>query len=221
MMSVNMSGIDKNPFRVGDKVKVKRPVLRAFPDSFKCYLPVQYAVVTHIDGNIVFTDVDDAPTHFEHFELYKEPEVDVMTKPDTQQKTKRVRFTHELWEKWKDKGGKVIHVPTDKQVMQIVYFPEADHRYHYVYLTTPGTVTSMGTCDPLDIEIPVTTKRIPFNPELKNAKVFYGKTELIEWFHLRTGLVCGTHEWAASFKGMESSLYYSSDLEMEIEGEGV
>jgi hypothetical protein len=144
---------------------------------------VKYAVVTKLDSVYVFTDVDSDPTNFEHFELYKEPEVDVMTKPDTQQKTKRVRFTHELWEKWKDKGGKVIYVPTDKQVMQIVYFPEADHRYHYVYLTTPGTVTSMGTCDPLDIEIPVTTKRIPFNPELKDAKVFYGNTELIELYH--------------------------------------
>lgn len=216
-MSVNMSGIDKNPFRVGDKVKVKPHVLLTWPRAFKNYIPIQYAVVTKLDSVHVFTDVDSDPTNFEHFELYEEPEVDVMTKPDTQQKTKRVRFTHELWEKWKDKGGKVIYVPTGKQVLQLAYFPEADHRYRYVYLTTPGTVTSMGTCDPLDIEIPVTTKRIPFNPELKDAKVFYGNTELIEWVKMSSDVVCGVHEQLSPFKSLETALYHPNHLEMEID----
>ncbi len=220
MMSVNMSGIDKNPFRIGDKVKVKSNVLRTWPRAFKNFLHVKYAVVTKLDSVYVFTDVDSDPTNFEHFELYKEPEVDVMTKPDTQQKTKRVRFTHELWEKWKDKGGKVIYVPTDKQVMQIVYFPEADHRYRYVYLTTPGTVTSMGTCDPLDIEIPVTTKRIPFNPELKDAKVVCKHTsdKLSEWVYMTSSVVCGVINRGDG--GFTTELYHPNYLEMEIEEEG-
>lgn len=212
-MSVNMSGFDKNPFKVGDKVRVKASVLSTFPVVFKNFLSVKYAIVTGIESYRVFTNVDDEPTHFEHFEPYKEPEEKDM---NSQQKTKRVPFTHELWEKWKDKGGKVIYTPTGRQVLQLAYFPEADHRYRYVFLTKPGTVTSLGNCDWLAIEIPVTTKRIPFNPELKATKVFYGDTELIEWVQMNSGVVCGSYD-TGGIDGVITNLYHPNDLQMEIE----
>ena len=212
-MSVNMSGFDKNPFKVGDKVRVKANVLSIFPVVFKNFLSVKYAIVTGVESYRVFTNVDDEYTHFEHFELYKEPEEKDM---NNQQKTKRVPFTHELWEKWKDKGGKVIHTPTGREVLQLAYFPEATHRHRYVYLIVPRAVTCTGTCDPLAIEIPVTTKRIPFNPELKMAKAFYGKTELTEWVQMTSGVVCGSYD-TKGFDGITTSLYHPNDLQMEIE----
>lgn len=217
-MVVNMSGLDKNPFRAGDKVKVKMHVLRAWPRAFKNYLPVQYAVVTEVDYNCVFTDVEDTPTHFEHFEFYKEEkDMNQQTTQQAQQRTKRVPFTHELWEKWKGKGGKVIYVPTGKQVMQLAYFPEADHRYRYVCLTTLGSCTHATDTEYLALEIPITTKRIPFNPELKDAKVFYEKTELIEWVRMSSDVVCGVHEQLSPFKSLETALYHPNHLEMEID----
>lgn len=213
-MSVNMSGFDKNPFKVGDKVRVKASVLSTFPVVFKNFLSVKYAIVTGVESYRVFTNVDDEHTHFEHFEIYKESEEKDM---NNQPKTKRVPFTQELWEKWKDNGGKVIYTPTGREVLQLAYFPEADHRYRYLYLTKPGTVTSQGTCDPLAIEIPITTKRIPFNPELKDAKVVCRHTsdELLEWVYMMSGVVCGVikHEGG----GYTTKLYHPNTLEMEIE----
>lgn len=191
-MAVNMSGFDKNPFRVGDRVRVKEHVLRTWPAAFNKYLAVKYAVVTHILSSQLLTDMDNAYAHHEHFELYKELEETTMQQ---QSKTKRVRFTQELWEKWKDNGGRVIHTPTGREVLQLAYFPEATHRHRYVYLIASGTFAYTGTCDPLAIEIPITTKRIPFNPELKDAKVFIEgdmldfNIEIKEWYLFSNGFV--------------------------------
>lgn len=191
-MAVNMSGFDKNPFKVGDKVRVKASVLSTFPVVFKNFLSVKYAIVTGVESYRVFTNVDDEHTHFEHFEIYKESEEKDM---NNQPKTKRVPFTQELWEKWKDNGGKVIHTPTGREVLQLAYFPEATHRHRYVYLIASGTFAYTGTCDPLAIEIPITTKRIPFNPELKDAKVFIEgdmldfNIEIKEWYLFSNGFV--------------------------------
>jgi len=215
-MSVNMAGFYKNPFRVGDKVKVNATALRAFPDAFKNYLSVRYVVVTKIDGPTVFTDVDNRPTYFEHFTLYKEPEEDVMKKPDTQQKTKRTPFTHELWEKHKD-VAKIIYIPSGGEVLGFAYFPEADSRFHYAYLTRSGTAPTFGSGESFWLEVPVTTKRIPFNPELKDAKVVCRHTsdELLEWVYMMSGVVCGVikHEGG----GYTTKLYHPNTLEMEIE----
>lgn len=212
-MSVNMSGFDKNPFRVGDKVRVKANVLSTFPVTFKNFLSVKYAIVTGVKSYRVFTNVDDDPTHFEHFELYKE-EKDMTQQ--TQQKTKRVPFTHEMWEKYKD-VAKIIYIPSGGEVLGFAYFPEADSRFRYAYLTRSGTAPAFGSGESFWLEIPVTTKRIPFNPELKDAKVFYGKTELIEWVRMSSDVVCGVHEQLSPFKSLETALYHPNHLEMEIE----
>jgi hypothetical protein len=213
-MSVNMSGFDKNPFKVGDKVRVKANVLNTFPVVFKNFLSVKYAIVTGIESYRVFTNVDDEPTHFEHFELYKEANEDVMNK-QTQQKTKRIHFTHKLWEKWKD-VAKIIYIPSGGEVLGFACFPEADSRFCYAYLTRSGTAPAFGSGESFWLEIPVTAKRIPFNPELKDAKVFYGDTELIEWVQMNSGVVCGSYD-TGGIDGVITNLYRPNDLQMEIE----
>ncbi len=203
-----------NPFRVGDKVKLLKSSYDFNPTLRMKYEGFRYSIVTGMFDGQISTTEDSIYTAFTHFEFYKEPEETTMQQ---QSKTKRVRFTHELWEKWKDNGGKVIHTPTGREVLQLAYFPEADHRYRYVYLTTPGTLVALGTCDPLDLVIPITTKRIPFNPELKDAKVVCRHTsdELLEWVYMMSGVVCGVikHEGG----GYTTKLYHPNTLEMEIE----
>ncbi len=203
-----------NPFRVGDKVKLLKSSYDFNPTLWMKYEGFRYSTVTHVVGSQIVTTEDSKPTHYTHFELYKEPEETTMQQ---QSKTKRVRFTHELWEKWKDKGAKVIYTPTGRQVLQLAYFPEADHRYRYVYLITPGTLVALGTCDPLDIVIPVTTKRIPFNPELKDAKVFIEgdmldfNLEIKEWYLFSNGFVA-----LLDYEGC-ARIKHPNTLEMEIE----
>ena len=211
-----MSVQEHNPFKVGDKVKVKAYVLRAYPRAFKNFIPVQYAVVTKVEYNSIFTDVEDTPTHFEHFDFYKE-EKDM--NQQAHQKTKRVPFTHELWEKYKD-IAKIIYIPSGGEVLGFAYFPQADSRFRYAYLTRTGTVPTCGSGESFYLEIPITTKRIPFNPELKDAKVlvkvFYGDTEMVEWVQMKSGVVCGSYD-AGGFAGVITNLYHPNDLQMEIE----
>ena len=211
-----MSVQEHNPFKVGDKVKVKAYVLRAYPRALKNFLPVQYAVVTKVEYNSIFTDVEDAPTHFEHFEFYKE-EKDM--NQQVHQKTKRVPFTHELWEKYKD-VAKIIYIPSGGEVLGFAYFPQADSRFRYAYLTRTGTAPTFGSGESFYLEIPITTKRIPFNPELKDAKVFvkvfYEDTEMVEWVQMKSGVVCGSYD-AGGFAGVITNLYHPNDLQMEIE----
>lgn len=220
-MGVNMSGFDKNPFKVGDKVKVKSHILRTWPSIFSKYLPVECAIITRIVNNHVLTDVDNDPAHFEHFELYKEPcnNPEETMNQQTQQKTKRVPFSEESW--LKHKNAKVIWTPTETEIL---YFDKwGGYDFIGVY-KPPGadyTATTFMDADfpNMALEIPVTTKRIPFNPELKNAKVFYGKTELIEWICMSSGVVCGVHEHIHPFKSLETALYHPNTLEMEIDEE--
>lgn len=214
-MSVNMSGFDKNPFKVGDKVRVKANVLSTFPVTFKNFLSVKYAIVTGVESYRVFTNVDDEYTHFEHFELYKEPEEKDMAQ-QTQQKTKRIRFTHELWEKWKDKGGKVIYANGPHTIKDMVCFSNATTTYRYAGYCEERDCVYVCEGDDFSLEIPVTTKRIPFNPELKDAKVFYGDTELIEWVQMNSGVVCGSYD-TNGIDVVITNLYHPNDLQMEIE----
>lgn len=214
-MSVNMSGFDKNPFKVGDKVRVKANVLSTFPVVFKNFLSVKYAIVTGIESYRVFTNVDDEHTHFEHFEIYKESEEKDMTQ-QTQQKTKRVPFTHELWEKWKDKGGKVIYANGPHTIKDMVCFSNATTTYRYAGYCEGRDCVYVCEGDDFSLEIPVTSKRIPFNPELKDAKVFYGDTELIEWVQMNSGVVCGSYD-TGGIDGVITNLYHPNYLQMEIE----
>lgn len=205
----------KNPFKIGDKVKVIPESMEDLSEYFKEYNHHSFAVVSWVDDTLVGTNLDRHGSHYTHYELYKE-EKDMTQQ--AQQKTKRVPFTHELWEKWKDNGGKVIRKLTGKQVLQFAYFPEADRRYRCVYLTLPGTSLWTGGIDEIELEIPITTKRIPFNPELKDAKVFHlaedvenGGVEVKDWWITKDKqLVC---QWSNGTVGYANPCF----IEMEIE----
>jgi len=210
-----MSVLEHNPFKVGDKVSLKQSSYDFNPRLWDAYRGYEYSFVTAVDGNKITTSEDKSFSHYTHFDFYKEEkDMTPQTTQQTQQKTKRVPFTHELWEKWKDKGGKVICVPTGKQVLQLAYFPEADHRYRYVCLTTLGSCTHATDTEYLALEIPVTTKRIPFNPELKDAKVFTKSHNRLvkEWHMFSTGVVATLCE-----TDIVVTKHDCGELEMEVE----
>lgn len=205
-----MSVQEHNPFKIGDKVKVIPESMEDLSEYFKEYNHHSFAVVSWVDDTLVGTNLDRDGSHYTHYELYKE-EKDM--NQQEQQKTKRIPFTHELWEKWKDKGV-VVTTMNGKVLEQFTYFNLPDTRiYAGVYDGLVGNYYPHH----LLLEIPVTTKRIPFNPELKEkAKVFYGKVELTEWVQMKSGVVCGSHD-SGSFAGVITNLYHPNDLKMEIE----
>lgn len=211
-MSVNMSGFDKNPFKVGDKVRVKARVLSTFPVVFKNFLSVKYAIVTGVESHRVFTNVDDEPTHFEHFELYKESEEKDM---NNQPKTKRVPFSVAAWVRHKDNASVYLNGKMCHTFLPMFNY-QNDQGYALYQFNFFGNVEYHSVWS-FEIEIPVTSKRIPFNPELKDAKVFYGDTELIEWVLMSSNVVCGVHTQTHPFKSLETALYHPAHLEMEIE----
>lgn len=194
-----------NPFKVGDKVKIKEDPYGILSRSgFK--LNTVYTVMEFKDfkREVLYFEETSSPLHYSHFELYKE-EKDMT--PQAQQKTKRVPFNPLL----KD---------------AVVFTKLGNHLVKEWYVFSTGVVATL--CEnflhttkhdqgELEMEIPVTTKRIPFNPELKDAKVFYGKIELIEWVRMSSDVVCGVHEQLSPFKSLETALYHPNDLEMEIE----
>lgn len=65
----------------------------------------------------------------------------------------------------------------------------------------------------LQLEIPVTTKRVPFNPELKDAKVFttLDNQQIVDWVMFKDGQVAC--QWPNAYMGY----YPTRFLEMEIE----
>lgn len=205
-----------NPFKVGDKVKIKE-------DPYGILSRAGFRLNTIYTVKQVDEETDRlylketlGCLHYTHFEFYKE-EKDM--NQQAHQKTKRVPFTHELWEKYKD-IAKIIYIPSGGEVLGFAYFPQADSRFRYAYLTRTGTVPTCGSGESFYLEIPITTKRIPFNPELKDAKVlvkvFYGDTEMVEWVQMKSGVVCGSYD-AGGFAGVITNLYHPNDLQMEIE----
>lgn len=133
-----------------------------------------------------------------------------------QQKTKLVPFTHELWETWKDRGVKVIYANGPHTVEDLVCFNNAMTTYRYAGYVKERDCVYVCEGGDFSLEIPVTTKRIPFDPERKDAKVFYGEQELLEWVQMKTGVVCGTIK-LDNFNDEHTSLYHPNDLKMEIE----
>lgn len=211
-----MSVQEHNPFKVGDKVKIKE-------DHYGILSRAGFRLNTIYTVKQVDEETDRlylketlGCLHYTHFEFYKE-EKDM--NQQVHQKTKRVPFTHELWEKYKD-IAKIIYIPSGGEVLGFAYFPQADSRFRYAYLTRTGTAPTFGSGESFYLEIPITTKRIPFNPELKDAKVlvkvFYGDTEMVEWVQMKSGVVCGSYD-AGGFAGVITNLYHPNDLQMEIE----
>lgn len=212
-----MSVLEHNPFKVGDKVKLLKSSYDFNPLLWKEYDGYKWAVVAEVFNEQIATDLDDKSAHYSHFEFYKE-EKDMTQQ--TQQKTKIVPFTHELWEKWKNDGGKVIYALGPHIIKDMVCFDNAITTYRYAGYCEELDMVYVCEGEDLSLEIPVITKRIPFNPELKDAKVFvkvfYGGTEMVEWVQMKSGVVCGSYD-AGGFAGVITNLYHPNDLQMEIE----
>lgn len=198
----------KNPFKVGDKVTVIPESMEDLSEYFKLYSIHPFAIVTWTDDYLVGTTIDKDGSHYTHYKPYKEEENTM----SSQQKTKRVPFTHDLWEKWKDKGGKVFDYAS-RAVEQLAYFNVRNDRQIYA-----GVYQGIGSfsnfySDHLFLEIPVITKRIPFDPELKDAKVFTtdSNQSVVDWAMFKDGQVAC--QWPNKYMG-----YYPTNyLEMEIE----
>ena len=203
-----------NPFKVGDKVKIKEDPYGIFSRAgFK--LNTIYTV-RQVEFDRLYLKEALGCIHYTHLELYKEEkDMTLQTTPQTQPKTKRVPFTHDLWEKWKDNGGEVTTM-NGRVLDQFTCFNLRDVRVYAGVYTEVAPLVGTYYSHHLFLEIPITTKRIPFNPELKDAKVFYGGVELIEWVQMKSGVVCGSYD-SDGFAGVITNLYHPNDLEMEIE----
>lgn len=212
-----MSVQEHNPFKVGDTVKIKE-------DPYGILNRAGFRLNTIYTVKQVDEETDRlylketlGCLHYTHFDFYKE-EKDM--NQQTQQKTKIVPFTHELWEKWKDNGGKVIYAYGPHIIKDMVCFDNAVTTYRYAGYCEELDMVYVCEGDDLSLEIPITTKRIPFNPESKDAKVFvkvfYGDTEMVEWVQMKSGVVCGSYD-AGGFAGVITNLYHPNDLQMEIE----
>lgn len=203
-----------NTFKIGDTVKLLKSSYDFSPFAWRMYDGYVYSTVTHVVGDQIVTTEDSKPTHYSHFELYKEPSEDVMNK-QTQQKTKRVPFSVAAWTKYKDVAKVYLDGKLCDAFLPMLNY-QNDQGYALYKLSFSGHVEYYSVWG-FELEIPITTKRVPFNPELKGAKVFYGKTELIEWRCMSSGVVCGVHEHESPFKSLETALYHPNHLEMEID----
>lgn len=211
-----MSVQEHNPFKVGDKVKLLKRSYEFNPIFWRKYDGFKYSFVKGVIGDTISTSEDSSPQHYSHFEFYEEEkDMTLQTTPQTQPKTKRVPFTHDLWEKWKDNGGEVTTM-NGRVLDQFTCFNLRDVRVYAGVYTEVAPLVGTYYSHHLFLEIPITTKRIPFNPELKDAKVFYGGVELIEWVQMKSGVVCGSYD-SDGFAGVITNLYHPNDLQMEIE----
>ena len=205
-----------NTFKIGDTVKLLKSSYDFSPFAWRMYDGYVYSTVTHVVGDQIVTTEDSKPTHYSHFELYKEPSEDVMNK-QTQQKTKRVPFSKVVWKKYKAVAKVFLHGKECNRFACLIN--TIGDQGFAVYSIVGDDSIAYYSVWRFELEIPVTTKRIPFNPELKGTKVFYGKTELIEWRCMSSGVVCGVHEHIHPFKSLETALYHPNTLEMEIDEE--
>lgn len=199
-----------NPFKVGDKVKLLKSSYDFNPALWRKYDGYRYSIVTGLFDGQISTTEDSRPQHYTHFELYEEEkDMTPQTTPQTQPKTKRVPFTHELWEKWKDKGVMVTTL-NGKVLEQFTHFNLPDIR---IYAGVYGGLIGNYYSHHLFLEIPITTKRIPFNPELKDAKVFlkYNNVPVDEWHWFSNNIV------AVLTTGKRIDAKFPPELEMEIE----
>lgn len=176
-------------FNVGDKVVV---VPSAFDygilqkHGFKPNTVYTVSAFINSERDLLWFEELKRAAHQSHFDFYKE-EKDMPQQ--TQQKTKRVPFTHELWER--NQTAKVIWTPTETEILYFAKWGGCGYDFIGVYKAQGEEYAASafveGDFPNMAIEIPVTTKRIPFNPELKDAKVFTEgdmlcfNTEIKEW----------------------------------------
>jgi len=205
-----------NTFKIGDTVKLLKSSYDFSPFAWRMYDGYVYSTVTHVVGDQIVTTEDSKPTHYSHFELYKEPSEDVMNK-QTQQKTKRVPFSVAAWTKYKDVAKVYLNGKLCDAFLPMLNY-QNDQGYALYKLSFFGDAGYYSVWG-FELEIPVTTKRIPFNPELKGTKVVCKHTsdKLSEWVYMTSSVVCGVINREGGFT---TELYHPNYLEMEIDEEG-
>lgn len=198
----------KNPFKAGDKVKLLKSSYDFNPILWRKYDGYTYSIVTEVFDGQISTTEDSSPQHYRHFELYKEPEEEVM---NSQPKTKRVLFSVAAWTKYKDVAKVYLNGKLCGAFLPMLNY-QNDQGYALYKLSFFGDVEYYSVWG-FELEIPVTTKRIPFNPELKDAKVFTtdSNQSVVDWAMFKDGQVAC--QWPNQYMG-----YYPTNLlEMEIE----
>lgn len=213
-----------NPFKVGDSVTVRTVtnLLKHHYDSAEMYT-VLYISPYYKD--FVFLEGKLFAIHYTLLEYYKEP----ATKEQEKQpmKTKRIPFSEEAYNKYKD-VAKVIWTPSNAEIL---YFSKWYNQsavfigvYKAPYEEYTATTFSVEDTASMSMEIPVTTKRIPFDASRKDAKVLLAhtttstRTELVEWVQMEKSIVvAGVTEDKLDRSGFYTALYHPNDLVMEIE----
>ena len=209
-----MCNID-NPFKVGDKVKVKRCFAEKYSRVFNLYAAVESAKVIAIHGSHIVTDIDKQnPTDYIHFELYKEP-----IQEKQSMKTKRIPFSEDLWTR--NRTCSVFWKPTNTEILYFSRWLDGHNsRFIGVYKAPESeycaTTFNQSDFSNMELETPVTTKRIPFDANRKDACVLYAGYDVLEWVAMQGGAFV-----AITYKtGLDTtiSLIVSpNDLVMEIE----
>lgn len=203
-----------NNFKVGDWVKIKDSVwdyCNWEADGFKKDAPEK---VVDTDGEYVYIRKGHQRYCIHYTNIEK-----VEMKPE-ETKYATIPFSVEAWEKWKvDERTKVFYksIPVTQLTMFDCKGGFVAAGVMWVDYGKELVKFHVDDFKNMIIHAPVTTKRIPFNPELKDAKVFYGNTELIDWHQMKSGVVCGTRELNDGFNGQDTNLYHPNDLTMEIE----
>jgi len=198
---------DKNPFKVGDLVELKSDDYGFLArGGFKLNYPY---TVKEVDTETDRLYVEETLgclhyTHYTHFEFYKDPEKQSM-------KTKRIPFSEESYEKYKD-VAKVI--ATKLEIVDCYVFSTGV--VGVLYKMPNGDVSNVIlpiNQHLLELEIPVTTKRIPFDASRKDAKVFNKQGNPVKEWHVFSNGVVAVLPVASDFLSAQAQ----DDLIMEIE----
>lgn len=161
-----------------------------------------YVAVNHVRNNYGW--------YASRFELKQQPAEQPVQIP-VQQKTKTIRPS--CVEDWHKAVGMYFGGVKVKEFKYVA----TEYEVAVCFISDfNGAFFKGGFDSEIKLEIPVTTKRIPFDPERKGAKVFYGEQELLEWVQMKSGVVCGTIK-LDNFNDEHTSLYHPNDLKMEIE----
>ena len=202
-----------NPFKVGDKVKVKRCFAEKYSRIFNLYAAVEYAKVIAIHGSYIVTDIDKQnPIDYIHFELYKEP-----TQEKQPMKTKRIPFSEEAYAKYKGVARVWFN---GKECNEFVYLTNGKSGHakqgYALYKTAIWCDVGWYSVWAFELEIPVTTKRIPFDASRKNAKVLYFNYDVVEWVAMQGGAFLAI-TYKTELDTTISLIVNPDDLTMEIE----
>jgi len=209
-----------NKFKVGDKVELKHDTYGFLAKAGFRMGKVYTVKEVDTETDRVYVKETLGCIHYTHFELYKEP-----TQEKQPMKTKHIPFSEDSWTK--NRTCSVFWKPTNTVILYFNRWLDGhDSRFIGVCKATESeycaTTFSQYDFSNMELEIPVTTKRIPFDASRKDAKVLLAhansRVELIEWVQMeKSSVVVGVTEDKLDCGGFFTAIYHPNDLEMEIE----